>query len=87
MLEEWKFPDVLVQLVRAQVEPALLGEDSCSALLLHLAIRLKHFVYDPSEDSERARLDLAVLNAGINDKRLPSIIDNARQMFDILHNA
>ena len=83
MLESWKFAPALVRIVRYQHEPEAADFEAPAARLLRLAITLVPFVRNRELHGEDARMLPEVIDSGIDDRKIPALIERSREMFEL----
>lgn len=87
LLEKWNFSEVVVETVRFYAKADEAPHHKDAAGLLRLSVKLRSFVYDRSLESEGARMTALENEACLDDKLVPSAIERAREMFDLLLGA
>lgn len=83
MLEDWKFAPALVRIVRCQQDPKAAGYEAPAAALLRLAIALAPFVLNPVLHGEDARYLPEVEDIGIDNRKIPALLERSREMFEL----
>jgi HD-like signal output (HDOD) protein len=83
MLESWNFSPALIQIVRFQQEPSKAGEDVPAARLLNLAVALQPYVRNREMHGEDARKLPEVVASGLDDRKIPALIERSREMFEL----